>query len=59
MYLAIEIGGTKLQLAVGPGSGQGVVRIERQAVDIAAGAAGIRGQILEIGSRLMKEAPFR
>ncbi len=57
MYLAIEIGGTKLQLAVGPGSGQQLVRIERQAVDIGAGAAGIRGQIIEIGSRLIKEFP--
>lgn len=44
MYLALEIGGTKLQLAIGDAAGR-LARCWRQTVDRAAGAAGIRAQI--------------
>lgn len=50
MFLGIEIGGTKLQLGLGPGDGT-LVRFSdeqpvlRHAVNAAAGAAGIRQQI--------------
>src|SRR5262245_52822765 len=43
-YLGIEIGGTKLQLGVGPGDGT-LAGLWRGTVDAAAGADGIRGQI--------------
>ncbi len=46
MFLGIEIGGSKLQLGVGPGDGT-IVALERAHVDPAAGAEGIRRQILE------------
>jgi len=42
--VAIEIGGTKLQLAVGTPAGE-ILDRQRFAVDPAAGAAGIRGEI--------------
>jgi glucokinase len=45
MYLGIEIGGTKLQLGVGPGDGT-LAALVRERVDPAAGAAGIRAQIV-------------
>ena len=45
MYLGIEIGGTKLQLGVGPGDGR-LLGSWRGAVDVAAGANGIRRQIV-------------
>ena len=44
MYLGIEIGGTKLQLGVGPGDGT-IRPIWRGAVDPAAGGAGILSRI--------------
>ncbi|MBY0513479.1 MAG: ROK family protein [Gemmataceae bacterium] len=44
MYLGIEIGGTKLQLGLGPGDGTRLA-LWRGAVDAAAGGAGIRAQI--------------
>lgn len=44
MYLGIEIGGTKLQIGLGPGDGSLVARW-RGAVDPAAGSAGIQQQI--------------
>lgn len=44
MYLGIEIGGTKLQLGVGPGDGT-LPALWRGAVDPTAGAAGILRQI--------------
>ena len=44
MFLAIEIGGTKLQLAAGDADGR-IVRRWRHTVDRADGAAGIRAQI--------------
>src|SRR5260370_24589417 len=44
MYLGIEIGGTKLQLGVGPADGT-LAGLWRAAVDVAAGPDGIRRQI--------------
>jgi glucokinase len=44
MFLGIEIGGTKLQLGVGPGDGS-IVGLWRGAVDVEAGPEGIRHQI--------------
>lgn len=43
-FLAIEIGGTKLQLAAGAGTGE-IIGRKRLAVDPAQGGAGIRSQI--------------
>jgi glucokinase len=51
MFLGIEIGGTKLQLGVGPGDGT-LTALVREPVDPAAGAAGIRAQILAAVGRL-------
>ncbi|HEY1376272.1 MAG TPA: ROK family protein [Gemmataceae bacterium] len=45
MYLGIEIGGTKLQLGVGPGDGT-LAGLWRGGVDLAAGGEGIRRQIV-------------
>lgn len=47
MFLGIEIGGTKLQLAVGAGDGSPFVEFVRRDVDPARQAAGIREQIRE------------
>ena len=44
MYLGIEIGGTKLQLGVGPGDGT-LVSLWRGSVDVTAWAEGIQRQI--------------
>jgi glucokinase len=44
MYLGIEIGGTKLQLGLGPGDGT-LAGLWRSTVDVAARADGIREQI--------------
>jgi glucokinase len=44
MYLGIEIGGTKLQLGVGPDDGR-LRGLWRGAVDVAAGPEGIRRQV--------------
>jgi glucokinase len=44
MFLGIEIGGTKLQLGLGPGDGT-LVGLWRGTVDVAAGPEGIRRQI--------------
>src|SRR5947209_1666413 len=44
MYLGIEIGGTKLQLGIGPGDGT-LAGLWRGTVDVAAGPEGIRRQI--------------
>src|SRR5262249_17950280 len=43
-YLGIEIGGTKLQLGIGPGDGS-IAGLWRATVDVAAGPEGIRRQI--------------
>jgi glucokinase len=45
MYLGIEIGGTKLQLGIGPGDGT-LAGLWRGTVDPASGADGIRRQIM-------------
>jgi glucokinase len=55
MYLGIEIGGTKLQLGVGPGDGT-LAGLWRGGVDLAAGAAGIRRQITAAVPELLKSA---
>jgi glucokinase len=44
MFLGIEIGGTKLQLGLGPGDGT-LAGLWRSTVKVAAGAEGIRAQI--------------
>ena len=45
MFLGIEIGGTKLQLGLGPGDGT-LIGLWRGTVDVAAGPEGIRKQIV-------------
>src|SRR5262245_47915010 len=55
MFLGIEIGGTKLQLGIGPGDG--VMRgFWRGGVNVAAGGEGIRRQILIAIPDLLKAA---
>jgi glucokinase len=55
LYLGIEIGGTKLQLGVGPADG--VLRgLWRGTVDVAAGPNGIRDQILGAVPELLARA---
>ena len=53
MFLGIEIGGTKLQLGVGPGDGAPLVAIERFTVDPGLAAAGILEQIEAAGTKLV------
>src|SRR4051794_33510195 len=55
MFLGIEIGGTKLQLGVGPGDGT-LAGVWRGPVDAAAGADGIRRQITEAVPELLAGA---
>jgi glucokinase len=52
MLLGIEIGGTKLQFAIGSGRGGRLRGLKRLEVDRAQGAEGIRRQIVEVGRRL-------
>lgn len=52
MLLGLEIGGTKLQLGVGPGDGT-LVALERFDVDPSRGASGIRQTIAEVGPMLV------
>jgi len=54
LYLAIEIGGTKLQLVTGHRSGE-IVRRWRRSVDRAEGGAGIRQQILTVLPEVLRE----
>ena len=54
MFLGIEIGGTKLQLAVGRGDGAPFEALERLDVDPRRGAAGILEQIGKSATRLIK-----
>jgi glucokinase len=54
MFLGIEIGGTKLQLALGPGDGT-LAGFWRDDVDPAAGADGIRRQITEAVPELLRQ----
>jgi glucokinase len=55
MYLGIEIGGTKLQLGIGPGDGT-LAGLWRGAVDVTAGADGIRKQIVAAVPELLQKA---
>src|SRR5262245_64372112 len=54
-YLGIEIGGTKLQLGVGPGDGT-LAGLWRGPVDVAAGGEGIRRQITAAVPELLARA---
>src|SRR3954447_23514227 len=55
MFLGIEIGGTKLQLGVGPGDGR-LLGLWRGAVDPAAGGDGSRRQIVAAVPDLLARA---
>jgi len=55
MYIGIEIGGTKLQLGVGPGDGT-LAGLWRGTVDVGAGGDGIRRQILAAVPELLATA---
>jgi glucokinase len=55
MYLGIEIGGTKLQLGLGPGDGT-IAGLWRGDVDPIGGAEGIRRQILAAVPELLRSA---
>jgi glucokinase len=55
MYLGIEIGGTKLQLGVGPDDGK-LRGLWRGNVDVAAGPEGIRRQIVAVVPDLLARA---
>ncbi len=59
MYLGIEIGGTKLQLGVGPGDGGPLVALERLAVDSGEGAVGILSQIEAATAGLVQRYPIQ
>src|SRR5437763_2461870 len=54
-YLGIEIGGTKLQLGVGPDDGR-LRGLWRGTVDVAAGPEGIRRQITAAVPELLAKA---
>jgi glucokinase len=58
MYLGIEIGGTKLQLAVGHGDGSALVALERTTVEPRFGADGIRTHIAAAGRALAERYPL-
>jgi glucokinase len=55
MFLGIEIGGTKLQLGVGPGDGT-IAGLWRGTVDVDAGPAGIRQQISDAVPELLEQS---
>jgi glucokinase len=55
MYIGIEIGGTKLQLGLGPGDGT-LAGLWRGTVDVAAGPEGIRRQIVAAVPELLAQA---
>ena len=54
MLLGIEIGGTKLQLGVGAGTGTPLVELERRDVQPQEGAEPIRRQIVELARPLIE-----
>lgn len=54
-YLGIEIGGTKLQLGIGPGDGT-IAALWRDTVEPEKGAEGIRKQIVAAVPELLKQA---
>jgi glucokinase len=55
MYLGIEIGGTKIQVGLGPGGGV-IAGLWRATVDVAAGPPGIRKQIAAAVPELLTKA---
>src|SRR5262249_52728604 len=55
MFLGIEIGGTKLQLGIGPGDGT-MLGFWRGNVDVGAGGEGIRKQIVTAVPELLAKA---
>jgi glucokinase len=55
VFLGIEIGGTKLQLGVGPDDGK-LRGLCRGSVDVAAGPAGIRKQIIAAVPQLLEQS---
>src|SRR6185436_10106029 len=55
MFLGIEIGGTKLQLGLGPGDGT-LLGLWRGTVDVRAGGDGIRAQIVAAVPDLLASA---
>ena len=55
MFLGIEIGGTKLQLAAGKGDGSQPEGLVRQSVARQKGAQGIRDQLLSLAPPLLKQ----
>ena len=55
MYFGIEIGGTKLQLALGQGDGN-LTALWRGAVDASRGSEGIRQQIIAAVPKLLEQA---
>ena len=55
MLLGIEIGGTKLQLAVGPGGGAPLSELRRLVVNPADGAEGVLRQIGQCGEELLAQ----
>lgn len=55
MFLGIEIGGTKLQLGVGPGDAATLAEIRRFDVDPTRGATGIRDCIQQMGRELIQK----
>lgn len=59
MYLGIEIGGTKLQLAVAAEAGGRLLDLVRLEVVPSGRAEGIRRQIAEAGRRLIEKHPIR
>lgn len=59
MLLGIEIGGTKLQLAVGPGGGEPLVDLRRLNVEPADGAEGVLRQIAACGAELLNQHVVR
>jgi glucokinase len=54
MFLGIEIGGTKLQLAIGAGNGSPPLELERIEAESRHGAEEIRRQIAEAAHRLLE-----
>lgn len=55
MFLGIEIGGTKLQLGVGPGDGAPLIALARLDVEPQRGAEAIRRQIEQTGKALIAQ----
>lgn len=59
MYLGIEIGGTKLQLAIGTGLDRQLQELVRLDIVPRGGAEGIRKQIRDFGIQLLKRHPVK